>query len=649
MPEPLWTPSPDRIAASHLTRFTREAERRAGRRFPAYADLHQWSVAEAPTFWSLLWEYAAVKGSRGDRLIADPGAMPGARFLPDATLNYAENVLRGAADRVAIIAAREAGPERTLTVGDLRQEVARVSHALVRSGVRPGDRVAGVVANVPEAVVAALASAAIGAVWSSCSPDFGADGIVDRFGQIEPTVLIAVDGYHYGGKPFDCRAKLVEVIGRLPTVRQLVTVPTIGLAPIGPRGRPAVPWDEWVGDASRHWPAFEPFPFDHPLYVLYSSGTTGVPKCIVHRAGGALLEHIKEHQLQADIGRTDRVFYFTTCGWMMWNWLVSALASEATLVLYDGSPFHPDGRVLFDLADRTGVTVFGTSAKWIDAVRKAGMRPGESHRLTSVRTMVSTGSPLAPEGFAFVYEAIKRDVLLTSVSGGTDIVGCFVGGNPNGPVWPGEIQAPGLGMDVQVFGDEGQPVVGAPGELVCANPFPTMPLGFWNDPDGVRFRQAYFARFPGVWCHGDWAAITAHGGIVIYGRSDATLNPGGVRIGTAEIYRQVEHFPEILESIAVGQPWDGDERVLLFVRLAPGVELTEDLRRRVSARLRTQASPRHVPARIVAVPDIPRTRSGKIAELAVRRAVRGQPVPNSDALANPEALDHYRNRPELTS
>lgn len=649
MAAPLWTPSADRVKASQLAHFWPVAERIAGRVFRTYADLHEWSVLEPEDFWASMWDHGGVIGERGGRVTLDLDRRPGARFFPDARLNFTENLLRGDDARVAILATTEAGGDRAITLGELRRDVARVSHALRAAGVEPGDRVVGIMANVPEAIVATLGAAAIGAVWSSCSPDFGVDGILDRFGQIEPVVLIAVDGYHYGGKRFDCRRKIADVAARLPSVRQLVCVSLVGLDVPASDNIPTTSWRSWLGRGSDAWPVFERFPFDQPLYVLFSSGTTGVPKCIVHRAGGTLLEHLKELQLQTDVQPGDRFFYFTTCGWMMWNWLVSGLAAGATLVLYDGSPFHPDGHALFAMAERFDVTVFGTSAKWIDSVRKAGLRPRDSHELTSLRTIASTGSPLSAESFAFVYDAIAPDVLLTSLSGGTDIVGCFAGGNPTGPVWAGELQAPGLGMDVRIFDDAGEPIVGTPGELICANGFPTMPLGFWNDPGDVKYRQAYFERFPGVWCHGDWAEQTAHGGFIIHGRSDATLNPGGVRIGTAEIYRQVEHFPEVVESVAVGQPWEGDERIILFVRLAPGVTLDADLQTRLVRRIRERASPRHVPAHIIAVDDIPRTRSGKIAELAVRRAMQGMPVPNTEALANPECLDAFRTHPALTS
>jgi acetoacetyl-CoA synthetase len=633
---PLWRPSADRIAATRLTAFVGSVE--AG-------DLHRWSIEQPEAFWTAVWKFCGVRGEAGARVLVDGSRMPGAKFFPDATLNFAENVLGDRSDDVAIVATSEAGRDRTLTRRELAALVGRAAAALRRAGVKPGDRVGAITANTPEAIVAALGAAAIGAVWSSCSPDFGARGVLDRFGQIAPTVLITVDGYQYGGKWFDCRAKAAEVVSALDSVRQIVLIPMGESADRGPLPQ-AIWWDDWLGVATP-LDRFEPLPFDHPLYVLFSSGTTGVPKCIVHGAGGTLLQHLKEHQLHCDVRPGDRVFYFTTCGWMMWNWLVTALASRAAIVLYDGSPFFPDGRRLFDLADRVGITLLGVSAKFIDAVAKAGLRPRETHRLDSIRTITSTGSPLSPESFDFVYTSIKTDVHLASISGGTDIVSCFVGGNPNGPVWRGEIQGPALGMAVEVFDEHGRPLRGEPGELVCANPFPSMPLGFWNDPDGSRYRAAYFDRFPGVWHHGDWIRATEHGGYIIYGRSDATLNPGGVRIGTAEIYRQVEALPEILESLAVGQAWEGDERIVLFVRLAPGASLDANLKRLIAERLRAGASPRHVPARIVAVTDIPRTKSGKIVELAVREVIHGRPVKNREALANPEALDLYRDLEDL--
>ena len=641
---PTWTPDPARVSGSRMTAFTREAERRAGRTFASYDDLHRWSIASSEAFWPLVWEFCGVIGDRGTHVAADIDRMPGARFFPDARLNFAENLLRREDDGPAMIATTETGADRMISWAALSRDVRRAAEALRRAGVGHGDRVCGVMANVPEAIVAALAASAIGAVWSSCSPDFGVQGIVDRFGQIEPVALLTVDGYRYGGKRFDCLAKCREVADRIPSIRTRIVVPLAG----GDGTLPgAVEWNSFLESGGDGLSTFDRFPFNDPLYILYSSGTTGVPKCIVHGAGGTLLQHLKEHQLHADVRPGDRVFYFTTCGWMMWNWLVTALASEATLVLYDGSPLHPDARVLFDLADRAGVTLFGTSAKYIDAVRKSGLRPRETHDLRSVRTITSTGSPLALESFDFVYADIKTDVHLASISGGTDIASCFVGGNPNAPVWSGEIQAAGLGMSVEIFDDAGRPLADEAGELVCTASFPSMPVGFWNDPDGSKYRAAYFERFPGVWHHGDWARRTEHGGFIIFGRSDATLKPGGVRIGTAEIYRQVEQLPEVLESLAVGQQWNNDERIVLFVRLAPGAVLDDAMRKRIAERIRTNASPRHVPARIIAVADIPRTKSGKIVELAVRNVIHGRAVTNREALANPEALDAFRDLAEL--
>jgi len=648
-PPPIWTPGAERVAASRLTAFTALVRARHGVDVSTYNALHHWSVAHAPEFWADIWDFCGVAGERGGRLVACAGQMPGAQFLPDAALNFAENLLRRDDASPAILAITETGDEREISHRELREAVARVVRALRGAGVTKGDRVAAMIANVPEAVIASLATAAVGAVWSSCSPDFGVPGVLDRFGQIEPTVLIGVDGYHYGGKTFDVLPKLAAVARALPTVRQVVVIPLLGQSSGLGDVAGAVWWADWIAGAAPEPLVYEHFPVTQPLYILYSSGTTGVPKCIVHGAGGTLLQHLKEHQLHCDLRAGDRAFYFTTCGWMMWNWLVSALASQATLVLFDGSPFHPDGRRLFDLADRYRVSLFGVSAKFIDAVRKAGLEPRRTHRLDSVRTMTSTGSPLAPESFDFVYSSIKADVHLASISGGTDIVSCFVGGQPNAPVWRGEIQAAGLAMDVDVFDDRGAPAGEQPGELVCRSPFPSMPVGFWNDPDGAKYRAAYFDRFPGVWCHGDWVRRTDHDGFIIFGRSDATLNPGGVRIGTAEIYRQVEQLPEVIESLAVGQAWDGDERIVLFVRLRDGVRLDDDLRRRIADRIRRETTPRHVPARMVQVADLPRTKSGKIVEIAVRHVIHGREVLNREALANPDALELFRHLPELQS
>ncbi len=643
MPEPLWIPSRERIQRSNLFRFWLEALGSRGPRGEVatldYATLYRWSIDEPAKFWQAMWDFGGIRASLGGGPVAvDLDQMPGARFFPHVTLNFAENLLRGSGKEPAIIFRSETSATRTMSWNALHEEIAGFAGALRAMGIRPRDRVAGFVPNTPEAIVAALGCAAVGAVWSSCSPDFGVQGVLDRFGQIEPRVLVAADEYFYGGKRFDCTARLKEIVARLPTVERTIVFSYAG---------EGTQWNEFVGPYRNIGLRCEPLPFDHPLYILYSSGTTGVPKCIVHGAGGTLIQHLKEHQLHCDIHPGDRVFYFTTCGWMMWNWLVSALASEATLLLFDGSPFHPDGNVLFDFADETGMTLFGTSAKYIDAVAKASLRPRETHRLETVRTMTSTGSPLAPESFDFVYEHIKRDIHLASISGGTDIISCFVGGNPIGPVWRGEIQARGLGMKVDVFDEHGRSVRGQKGELVCTMPFPSMPVSFWNDPDGGKYHAAYFERFPGVWTHGDYVELTEHDGVIIYGRSDAVLNPGGVRIGTAEIYRQVEQLPEVLESLVIGQQWNGDERIVLFVRLRDGIPLDEALIDRIRRHIRENTTPRHVPARIVQVTEIPRTKSGKIVELAVRDVVHGREVKNREALANPEALEQFRNRREL--
>jgi acetoacetyl-CoA synthetase len=635
---PLWTPSPERAAATLMARFMA----RTGHR--DYAALHRWSVEERAAFWSLVWDFCGVKGAKGERILADGDRMPGAKWFPDARLNFAENLLQARGEADALVFWGEDRVRRRMTQRELHALVSRLAQALKAAGVAKGDRVAGYLPNLPESVAAALATASLGAIWSSCSPDFGVQGVLDRFGQIEPKVLFCTDGYLYAGKEHDCLAKAREVLAKLPSVRRCVTVPYLGTG-----GREGVTLEEFIAPFAPGEIAFEPVPFDHPLYILYSSGTTGAPKCIAHGHGGTLLQHLKEHRLHTDVKPGDRLFYFTTLGWMMWNWLVSGLASGATLLLYDGSPFVGRGRILFDFADAEGMTHFGTSAKFIDAIAKLGLKPRESHRLEALRTLLSTGSPLLPEGFDYVYENVKADLCLSSISGGTDIVSCFVLGNPMAPVWRGEIQCKGLGMAVEVFDERGRRVIGQKGELVCTKPFPSMPVGFWNDPDGKKYRAAYFEMYPNVWRHGDWCEETAHGGFIIYGRSDAVLNPGGVRIGTAEIYRQVETIDEVVESIVVGQEWEGDVRVVLFVKLKEGVQLDDALAARIRKRIRDNTTPRHVPAKILQVPDIPRTRSGKIVELAVRDVVHGRPVKNVEALANPEALEHFRNRPELAT
>ena len=613
-----------------------------------YELLRRFSIERTADFWREVWTFCDVRGAMGERVVDNLDRMPGAQFFPDARLNFAENVLRRRDSAPALIFNGE-GRRRTLSHAELYSGVARFAAALRTAGIRPGDRVAGYMPNLPETIVAALGAASVGAVWSSCSPDFGVQGVLDRFGQIEPRVLVAADGYFYAGKQHSLMTRIEEIARTLPSVEHTVLVPYAGPEASVASVRHGRMWSDWLGSEPEPEATFERLSFNHPLYILYSSGTTGVPKCIVHGAGGTLIQHLKEHQLHCDIRRDDRVFYFTTCGWMMWNWLVTALASEATLLLYDGSPFHPNGQVLFDFADDEGMTLFGTSAKFIDAVNKAGLSPIDTHRLASVRTMTSTGSPLAPESFTFVYEHIKRDIHLASISGGTDIVSCFVGGVPIAPVWRGEIQARALGMKVEVFDDDGHSLgPGEKGELVCTLPFPSMPVSFWNDPDGRKYHAAYFDKYPGVWRHGDYAALTEHGGVVIYGRSDAVLNPGGVRIGTAEIYRQVEQLDDIVESLVIGQQWERDERIVLFVRLREGATLTPELEDRIRQQIRANTTPRHVPARIVQVTDIPRTKSGKIVELAVRDVVHGREIRNAEALANPEALDQFRNRPELS-
>ena len=630
-----------------MTAFVRDVSAATGNDVATYSDLYRYSIDRSAEFWREVWNFCGIRGEMGDRLVDDPDKMPGARFFPAARLNFTENLLRRRDATPAIIFNGE-GRRRTMTHAELSADVSRFASALRQAGIRSGDRVVAYMPNLPETIVAVLGAAAIGAVWSSCSPDFGVQGVLDRFGQIEPRVLVATDGYFFGGKQFNVLSRLAEIQRALPSLEHTIVAPYARTQNDLPAR--SISWTDWLERGANASIEFERFPFDHPLYILYSSGTTGVPKCIVHGAGGTLIQHLKEHQLHCDIKAGDRVFYFTTCGWMMWNWLVTALASEATLVLYDGSPFHPDGNVLFDFADETGMTLFGTSAKFIDAVNKAGLTPARTHRLDTVRTMTSTGSPLAPESFDFVYQHVKRDIHLASISGGTDIVSCFVGGVPIAPVWRGEIQGRALGMAVDVFDERGNPApIGEKGELVCTAPFPSMPLGFWNDPDGRKYHEAYFERFPDVWRHGDYASITEHDGVIIYGRSDAVLNPGGVRIGTAEIYRQVEQIDEVVESLVVGQQWERDERIVLFVRLKDGATLTPELEDRIRRRIKENASPRHVPARILQVTDIPRTKSGKIVELAVREVMHGRDIKNAEALANPEALEQFKNRAELRS
>lgn len=651
MQQPLWTPSAERIATTRMDAFRRFINQRHGLQLADYPALHAWSVEQREAFWQAIVDFFEVRFTRqSEALLREGAAMPSAHWFPGATLNFAEHLLRRRDGHPALVAIGEDGSREQLSYAELAAHVAGLQQSLRAAGVGIGDRVAAFMPNTWQTVVGMLATASLGATWTSCSPDFGTQGVIDRFGQIEPKVLIAAAGYRYAGKNLDLTTKLNEILERLPSLQQLVVVPYSRPEAQASDFRTAARvslWQDFYQAGGE--PGFTPVPFEQPLYILYSSGTTGVPKCIVHGVGGTLLQHVKELGLHTDLTADDTLFYYTTCGWMMWNWLVSGLALGATLVLFDGSPFHPTAERLIDLIDAENISLFGTSAKFIAALEKAGAKPRATHKLSRLKAILSTGSPLAHESFEYIYRDIKADLCLSSISGGTDIVSCFALGNPTLPVWRGELQCKGLGMDVQVWNEAGQPVIAEKGELVCARHFPSMPVGFWKDADGEKFRSAYFDTFPGVWAHGDYAEITEHDGLVIHGRSDAVLNPGGVRIGTAEIYRQVEKVGEVMESIAIGQEWDGDVRVVLFVRLRDGVALSDELQAQIRQVIRANTTPRHVPAKIIAVADIPRTISGKIVELAVRNVVHGKPVKNTDALANPQALELYRDLPQLQS
>ncbi len=638
----IWQPDPERLKKTAMYRFMKE------RSCDSYDDLHQWSIDNTAEFWQALCDFCDVRFSEAaDEVLVQPGDMTTAQWFSGSQLSFAEHVLRYSGDRAAIIFRGENGDRRELSFDELRQAVAGIAQALRSAGVVKGDRIAGYLPNCPEAIIAMLATTSLGAIWSSCSPDFGINGVVDRFGQIKPKILFCADGYFYNGKRHDSLESVKGVLDEIDSIECTVIArfssDDFGIEDI----RGGVRWQDFVVEDARL--EFTQVEFDHPLYIMYSSGTTGVPKCIVHGTGGTLLQHLKEHAIHLDIGPDDRLFYFTTCGWMMWNWLVTGLASGATLILYDGSPFFDDGDVLWQLAEDEKITVFGTGAKYISALEKAGVRPKDKFALPNLRAVLSTGSPLAPESFDFVYDAIAEDIQLSSISGGTDIISCFAAGNPILPVRRGELQCLALGMAVEIYDEDGNSVINENGELVCTKAFPSMPVGFWNDPDNAKYHAAYFDRFPGVWAHGDYAEITEGRSMLIHGRSDAVLNPGGVRIGTSEIYRQVEQLDEILESIAIGQDWDDDVRVVLFVMLREGVELDDDLKQKIRKAIRDNTTPRHVPAKIIAVPEIPRTISGKIVELAVRSTVHGEEVKNTDALANPDALEHFRDLAELAA
>jgi len=648
MGKQLWSPSPERVANANMTRFMEFVNRRHSRRFGSYDELYRWSIENIPDFWAGMWEFGGITASRRfDSVVNDLTKMPGAAWFSGARLNFAENLLRYRDDRTALVFRGEENDVARISYSELYSRTAGLARALREVGVGPGDRVAGYLPNIPETVIAMLAATSIGAVWSSCSPDFGTRGVLDRFGQIRPKVLFTADGYRYNGRRIDSLARVRAIVAELPDIRRIVVVPFLDPGPDIAGLPDAVMYDDFAPRQSGLELDCGQLPAGHPVYIMYSSGTTGPPKCMVQSVGGILVNHLKELILHTDLKREDTIFYFTTCGWMMWNWLVSSLACGATVLLYDGAPLYPEPGALWRIAEEEGITIFGTSARYLAIQEKQGVRPGRDFDLTPLRTILSTGSPLSPESFRYVYREIKRDVQLASISGGTDLNGCFALGNPLGPVHEGELQCRGLGMRVEAFDPKGRPVINQKGELVCTAPFPSMPIHFWDDPDGAKYRKAYFSVYPGVWAHGDYILITGTGGVIIYGRSDATLNPGGVRIGTTEIYRLLETMPEIADSLAVGQRWEDDERVILFVKMAAGKELTAKLKERVRLTIREGISPRHVPAKVIQVADIPYTINMKKVELAVRNVIHGEPVLNREALANPEALELYRDLEEL--
>lgn len=650
----LWKPSAARVKASHITQFikflkNKNIDNKQIDKIDSSSKLYDWSIEKPAEFWNILWDYSDVLSSKkGQTVLANPHQMPGAEWFPEARLNYAENLLRQRDDQEAIVFRGEGHVTNRLTYAELYNAVSITAQALSQEGVKKGDRVAAFLPNLPDTIIFMLAATSLGALWSSCSPDFGSQGVLDRFGQIKPKILIGVDGYYYNGKHIDTTGKIREIAKSLKSLKKVVIVPYTTPKPKLTAIKKSVLLNDFVKPFKPSQIKFKQVPFNHPLFIMFSSGTTGVPKCIVHGHGGTLLQHLKEHQLHTDIKPGDRFFYFTTCGWMMWNWLVSGLASRATLLLYDGSPTYPKADTLFDFAQEESITVFGTSAKYIDAINKLGVKPKKTHKLKQLKTITSTGSPLSPESFDYVYTSIKKDVLLSSIAGGTDIISCFVLGDPTLPVYRGEIQRRGFGLNVRVFNDAGKAIVGEKGELVCIKPFPSMPIGFWNDKEDRKYLGAYFSNFENTWCHGDFIELTKRGTLVIYGRSDAVLNPGGVRIGTSEIYRQVEKLNSVMESLVIGQNWQSDTRVILFVRLRDGLELDEGLRTQIKRTIRANTTPRHVPEKILQVADIPRTKSGKIVELAVRNIVHREAIKNIEALANPEALAYFKDRTELS-
>ncbi|MBW2064399.1 MAG: acetoacetate--CoA ligase [Deltaproteobacteria bacterium] len=648
MEKVLWRPSEDRIKASNMYRFMQFINERFGRDFKEYEELYRWSVENIPDFWASMWEFAEIRASKPyDEVVDDVFKMPGAKWFSGAELNFAENLLRYRDDEVAIIFKGEIGPSRKLTFRELYQDVARVAKSLKEFGIEPGDRIAGFVPNIPEAVIAMLAATSLGAIWCSCSPDFGKKGVLDRLGQIRPRVLFTADGYCFKGKVFDSLERIREILKELPSIEKVVVIPFTEEEPeIGSLPK-SVHYEDFRSNDEGLEIDFRQLPFMHPLYIMFTSGTTGLPKCMVQSAGGVLINQLKELILHTDLKRGDQIFYFTTCGWMMWNWLVASLGVGATIILYDGNPFHPDPGVLWKLVQDERMTVFGTSAGYISALQNSGLRPGKEYDLSSLRAVLSTGSPLSVEGFEYIYREVKEDIQLASISGGSDINGCFALGNPMGPVYAGELQCRGLGVKVEAFDEKGNSVINQQGELVCTAAAPSMPIYFWDDPDNKKYISAYFDVYPNVWRHGDYIEINDRGGVIIYGRSDATLNPGGVRIGTAEIYRQVEQLEEIEDSLVVGQDWKNDVRVILFVKMAEGYKLTDDLKKKIAHTIRTNASPRHVPAKIIEVPDIPYTLNMKKVELAVKKVIQGQEVLNRDALRNPESLDYFANIKEL--